>query len=57
MTNGLRGFRGEMLRELQADYVMVVFGGFSGYAGDDLNKLVRSRVSSVSNVLTYFLMM
>ena len=33
-------YRIKIVRELKADYIMVVFGGASGYVDDDLNKLV-----------------
>ncbi|KAJ1674030.1 oligosaccharyl transferase stt3 subunit, partial [Spiromyces aspiralis] len=30
----------ELLRKLEVDYVVVVFGGFLGYSGDDINKFL-----------------
>lgn len=30
----------EIMRELDVDYVLVIFGGFIGYSGDDINKFL-----------------
>ena len=30
----------EIMRELDVDYVLVLFGGLSGYASDDINKFL-----------------
>ena len=29
-----------IMRELDVDYVLVLFGGLSGYASDDINKML-----------------
>ena len=30
----------EILRDLEVDYVIVLFGGWSGFSGDDINKFI-----------------
>jgi hypothetical protein len=30
----------KIMRELDVDYVLVIFGGFIGYSGDDINKFL-----------------
>lgn len=30
----------EIMRELDVDYVLVIFGGVIGYSGDDINKFL-----------------
>jgi dolichyl-diphosphooligosaccharide---protein glycosyltransferase len=33
-------FAYEIMRELDVDYVLVIFGGVIGYSGDDINKFL-----------------
>ena len=33
-------FAYEIMRDLDVDYVLVIFGGVIGYSGDDINKFL-----------------
>lgn len=33
-------FAYEIMRDLDVDYVLVIFGGLIGYSGDDINKFL-----------------
>ena len=39
-----------MAKKLEADYVLVIFGGFANFAGDDMNKFIW--MARIAN--TYF---
>lgn len=42
----------EIMRELNVDYVLVIFGGMIGYSGDDINKFLWM-VYFTFNILTF----
>ncbi|WVZ14566.1 hypothetical protein V8G54_012132 [Vigna mungo] len=39
----------EIMRSLDVDYVLVVFGGVTGYSSDDINKYDRARGVEIGN--------
>jgi hypothetical protein len=40
----------EIMRRLDVDYVLVIFGGLSGYQSDDINKFLWCAGHSSSNL-------
>jgi dolichyl-diphosphooligosaccharide--protein glycosyltransferase len=44
----------EIITELDVDYVLVIFGGLTGYSSDDINKFLWMVNYQIKNLKTYF---